>query len=118
MRTAKGKAARVPPLARPGKGAFMSVEELWRDHMPEKGRNQVYALATSGLFPYFRRGRCIDLLRKPTLQILRGDRPPGEPQLNQPTRAEKLRSAKRLTAQKKKRAAKSSEAASPAPVDP
>jgi hypothetical protein len=79
MRTARKKAGkpRVPPLPRPGKGAFMSVEELWRDHMPEKGRNQVYALATSGIFPFIRRGRCIDLLRKPTLAILRGDREPG-----------------------------------------
>lgn len=104
MRTARVKAAkrRVPPLAHPGKGAFMSVEELWRDHMPDKGRNQVYALATSGLFPFLRRGRSIDLLRVPTLEILRGQRPPGEPRPHHPDGAAKKRGRKKKKAVRSK----------------
>jgi hypothetical protein len=97
---------RAPPRVRPGTGDFMSVEELWCNHMPEKPRNQLYQLVASGVFPFVRSGRIIDLLRKPTLQILRGERPPGAPQLNHPARSEKLRPvAKRVT--KKKPVAKS-----------
>jgi hypothetical protein len=46
--------------------------------MPTKGRNQVYELAKSGIFPFIRNGKRIDLLRGPTLAILRGERPPGD----------------------------------------
>jgi hypothetical protein len=69
----------MPPPMPPGEGALMSVEELWRVHMPTKGRNQVYELAKSGIFPFIRNGKRIDLLRGPTLAILRGERPPGQP---------------------------------------
>ena len=111
MRTAREKAAkrRAPPLPRRGKGAFMSVEELWREHMPEKGRNQVYALATSGIFPFNRHGRRIDLWRKPTLEIIAGKRPPGGLLPVQPDRATPQSTAKKSA--KRKSVARKSEAA-------
>ncbi len=70
----KGKRRR-----RAGVGSLMSVAEFHTKHVPDKGRNQAYALATSGLFPFIRNGRSIDLLRKPTEAILAGRMPPGEP---------------------------------------
>lgn len=107
MRTAKDKAA---PAKR--RGAFMSVDELRRDHMPDKGLLQVYALATSGVFPFIRTGRRIDLLRAPTLAILAGERPPGDLQLNRPARGVK----KRRRSVKKKRPARSRRPAKQKPV--
>ena len=94
---------RAPPRVRPGTGDFMSVEELWCNHMPEKPRNQLYQLVASGIFPFVRSGRRIDLLRKPTLEILRGERPPG----GQPTEhlnlaIKKHWPATRATAKKKR----------------
>jgi hypothetical protein len=90
---------RAPPRMRPGSGDFMSVEELWRNHAPTKPRNLVFPFATSGIFPFVRSGRRIDLIRKPTLEILAGTRPPGE------LRPDHLRSAAKKRRLKKKKAA-------------
>lgn len=80
MRSTRSRAAkrRAPPLPQPRTGAFMSVEELWREQMPDQSRQQAYALATSGILPFLRTGKRILLIRKPTLEILRGERPPGK----------------------------------------
>jgi hypothetical protein len=70
----KGKRTRTH-----GVGALMSVAEFHAKYVPDKGRNQAYSLAKSGLFPFIRNGRNIDLLREPTEAIMAGRMPPGEP---------------------------------------
>jgi hypothetical protein len=100
MRTANKQVTqrRAPPRVRSGKGALMSVLEFWCNYVPEKPRNQVYPFATSGIFPFVRNGRRIELIREPTIEILAGTRPPGPDLRN----AGKKRRPKKKAARMKK----------------
>lgn len=63
-------------LANPPTGFTMSVDDL--DEVTNSGRNQAYEAVRQGIYPSIRtEGGAYKVLVVPTLQILRGERPPG-----------------------------------------
>jgi hypothetical protein len=75
----RADAERFLSLDNPPTGATMSVDDL--AELADMGRNQAYAAVRQGIYPSIRVGEKgkIAVLVQPTLQILRGERPPGEP---------------------------------------
>lgn len=64
-------------LKSPPTGFTMSVNDL--AELTDSGRNQAYAAVRQGIYPSIRTARgTIKVLVVPTLQILRGERPPGQ----------------------------------------
>jgi len=66
-------------LDNPPKGFTMSVDDL--AELIGSGRNQAYEAVRQGVYPSVRAGKkgAIKVLTLPTLRILRGEQPPGEP---------------------------------------
>src|SRR5580704_13865907 len=66
-------------LDNPPKGFTMSVHDL--AELTGSGRNQAYEAVRQGVYPSVRVGKsgAIKVLTLPTLRILRGEQPPGEP---------------------------------------
>ena len=66
-------------LENPPTGYTMSVLQLAQ--LTQSDRNAAYRAVQQGVYPSIRQGRSIKVLVVPTLQILRGEREPGQPKI-------------------------------------
>jgi len=70
-------------LANPPTAFTMSVDDL--AELIDSGRNQAYEAVRQGFYPSIRtEGGAYKVLVVPTLQILRGEREPGQPKTSEP----------------------------------